>query len=307
MSGASRCRSQFAMHSNKVVINLLAFLTTADAISVETGYIPVQGHHRVWYKVVRPAPDTAALPPLVVLHGGPQVPSDYLFDIEALGRPVIFYDQLGCGRSDMPTVEEAEYSVEASCADLRCVLRNLLGTDRYHLYGQSWGGLLAAKHVSTIDGLTGVPLTLILSNSPSSVPLVEAEAGRLLKRFDGDVEAFMQAHNCRLTPEGDGKGLPARLAAAYAHAGSTWRGSSAISDLVIDVAAMKMVRCPTLCLRGEHDFVTEACVNGWQNLPDVRFVTIEGCAHHALLEDTDRYLEELAQFLCEHDPISFCE
>jgi proline iminopeptidase len=40
--------------------------------------------------------------PLLVLHGGPGAPHDYLEPLAALAdeRPVIFCDQLGCGASD---------------------------------------------------------------------------------------------------------------------------------------------------------------------------------------------------------------
>lgn len=42
--------------------------------------------------------------PLLMLHGGPEYPHDYLEALSALGneRPVIFYDQLGRGKSDRP-------------------------------------------------------------------------------------------------------------------------------------------------------------------------------------------------------------
>ena len=51
---------------------------------------------------------------------------------------------------------------------------------------------------------------------------VEAEAGRLLEQKGGSVEDFMASHNCRLASQ------PEELAAANAHAGTTWRGSGAI-------------------------------------------------------------------------------
>ena len=44
--------------------------------------------------------------PLLLLHGGPGFPSDPFESLEALarsGRPVVRYDQIGCGRSDRPT------------------------------------------------------------------------------------------------------------------------------------------------------------------------------------------------------------
>jgi proline iminopeptidase len=131
--------------------------------------------HRLWFRVVSPELLRAGGPaPLVVLHGGPQVPSDYLFDLERLGsdRSVIFYDQLGCGRSDAPSPDMRRvYSVASSVRDVHAVLRGLR-VPRYHLYGQSWGGLLAA-HVASSKDTTSLrlppPLSLTLSNTPSSV------------------------------------------------------------------------------------------------------------------------------------------
>ena len=44
-------------------------------------------------------------PPLVVLHGGPSIPSNYLLPIVngVTDRTVIFYDQFGCGKSSRPS------------------------------------------------------------------------------------------------------------------------------------------------------------------------------------------------------------
>lgn len=63
------------------------------------GYLPVTGG-RVWYQIVGSGNAT----PLLVLHGGPGVPHDYLESLADLAdeRPVVFYDQLGCGKSDRP-------------------------------------------------------------------------------------------------------------------------------------------------------------------------------------------------------------
>src|SRR6476661_9112597 len=57
-----------------------------------------------WYRVsgeLRPG-DSATPAPLVVLHGGPGATHDYLLSLTDLardGRAVVFYDQLGNGRS----------------------------------------------------------------------------------------------------------------------------------------------------------------------------------------------------------------
>ena len=42
--------------------------------------------------------------PLIMIHGGPGFTHHYLEPLYTLAneRPVIFYDQLGCGKSDIP-------------------------------------------------------------------------------------------------------------------------------------------------------------------------------------------------------------
>ena len=256
------------------------------------------GGTSLWYRVHRPELlFDAKRKPLLVLHGGPQVPSDYLFPLSKLeDRAVVFYDQAGCGRSDSAK-DPSQYSVDASVSELLDVATHLgLGGGNYHLYGQSWGGLLAYSFLSRPDA-GPCPCSLTLSNSPASVALVEAEAMRLIEE-QGSVEQFMAVHNCRLPGE------QPELAAAYAHAGTTWRGSGAIAGLEVDADALGCIGCPTLVLRGEHDFVTEACVAPWSALPEATFVTLAGASHHALLEDTPSYLRTLGGFLCDSDASS---
>lgn len=57
-------------------------------IEAQEGYIPVTGG-RVWYQIIG-AGDAI---PLLVLHGGPGVPHDYLEPLADLAdeRPVVFY------------------------------------------------------------------------------------------------------------------------------------------------------------------------------------------------------------------------
>lgn len=64
----------------------------------EEGTVEVDGY-RVWYSRVGEGGV-----PLLTLHGGPGAGHDYLESLEALAenRTVVYYDQLGCGRSDRP-------------------------------------------------------------------------------------------------------------------------------------------------------------------------------------------------------------
>ncbi len=84
---------------------------------------------------------------LLVLHGGPGLPHDYLSDLAQLadgGRTVVFYDQLGCGRSDHP--DDAALWVMDTFVEEVATIRQALGLDRVHLFGHSWGGWLALEY-----------------------------------------------------------------------------------------------------------------------------------------------------------------
>jgi len=273
-----------------------ASATCSWKMGPKEGSVAVQeGEHKLWYRLVRPMSVSSQKGrPLVVLHGGPQVPSDYLFPLTGVEyRSVLFYDQLGCGRSDAPGADAAEYSIASSVSDLEQVLAGV-GVKDFHLLGQSWGGILAYEFLRNGGPAALSCRSVILANSPSSVPVVEAEAARLLEQAGG-VDAFKAAHECRL-PE-----RPNALVDAYKHAGSVWRGSGAIAGWELDASAPKL-SVPALVLRGEHDFVTETVAGGWAGAFErCRTKVLDGCSHHALLEDTFEFLEVVDSFTGQYD------
>src|SRR5262245_56578273 len=113
---------------------LLALLGCAPrGISTREGYLQVPGG-RVWYRIVGSGHRT----PLLLLHGGPGAPSYYLEPLAKLAadRPVVFYDQLGCGRSDQPN-DSTLWTIDHFVAELAEV-RKQLGLGRVHLLGTSW-------------------------------------------------------------------------------------------------------------------------------------------------------------------------
>jgi proline iminopeptidase len=62
-------------------------------------------------------------------------------------RPVIFYDQLGAGRSDKPT-DVTLWRVERFVQELS-ELRRALGLKQVHILGHSWGTMLAVDYMVT--------------------------------------------------------------------------------------------------------------------------------------------------------------
>ncbi len=147
----------------------------------QEGYIDVTGG-KVWYKTV--GIDNEGIP-LLILHGGPGAPHDYLEPLEALSdeRLVIFYDQLGCGNSDIPD-DPSLWTMERFVEELRQV-RDTLGLDQVHIFGQSWGTMLAVDYMLT-EGSKGV-LSLILAGPCISAPRFVSDQREYLSQLPYDV------------------------------------------------------------------------------------------------------------------------
>jgi proline iminopeptidase len=130
------------------------------------GNVNVLGY-RLFYKLFgEPVKGTA-----LCLHGGPGGTHDYILplkDLASFGYRVVFYDQLGCGNSELPR-NIALFTVERAVEEVEGV-RNSLGLGKVNLIGSSWGGMLALAYalkyqrnlrsIVTIGGLASVPLAV---------------------------------------------------------------------------------------------------------------------------------------------------
>ena len=109
------------------------------------GYFAGSGGIRIFYRVVGGGSDT-----VVVIHGGPGGDMNNIApDLEQLAarRVVIYYDQRGGGRSELPadtSLLDAKYFVE----DLEA-LRRHFGLERLNLLAHSFGPVLAARYAQT--------------------------------------------------------------------------------------------------------------------------------------------------------------
>jgi pimeloyl-ACP methyl ester carboxylesterase len=139
------------------------------------GFTDFQGY-KIWYRVAKSA-TSGSTTPVLLLHGGPGLGSDYLEPLETMagqGRTIIRFDQLGCGRSDRP--RDLSLWTISSCVEQTESIRKALGLDSIHLLGHSWGGMVALEY------LLAHPLvvqSVCLCSSVVSVQLWVKEAHRL--------------------------------------------------------------------------------------------------------------------------------
>lgn len=130
-----------------------------------------------WYKVVGDLNGDTSKIPLITLHGGPSACHDMLGPLadlnERFGIPVIFYDQIGNGKSTHlreKAGNESFWVEDLFIKELDNLVDYLsLRTTGFYLYGQSWGGMLGSRYATLQPaGLR----KLILASSPASVKLV---------------------------------------------------------------------------------------------------------------------------------------
>src|SRR5256885_13148420 len=113
------------------------------AMRAREGYVDFRGY-RTWYRFVGDL--NSATTPLLALHGGPGSTHNYFGPLEGLAseRPVVLYDQIGCGKSGRPT--DIEWGVDVFRDEVAAV-RQHLAPETMPLLATSWGGALAPGHV----------------------------------------------------------------------------------------------------------------------------------------------------------------
>ena len=281
----------------------------------EQGYIPVDGH-RVWYRRV----GSGGIP-LLLLHGGPGAGHDYLEPLQGLARDreVIFFDQLGCGRSDQPA-DRSLWRIERFVREVDTV-RTALGLDRIHLLGQSWGGWLGIEYL--LSQPRGI-VSATLASTSASIPQFVAEANRLKAqlppemvavmqrceaagdwrnpRYEAAVMEFYRRHLCRLDPWPDALLRSVRNLDGNA----VYETMNGPNEFIVignlrdwdRIARLAEIRVPTLITVGRFDEIPPVCAETMRRgIAGSRVVVFEHSGHTAHLEETERYLQVVGDFL----------
>jgi proline iminopeptidase len=280
----------------------------------EEGFIPVSGG-RVWYLSVGEGGV-----PLLCLHGGPGFTHYYLEPLEDLAdrRRVIFYDQLGCGRSDRPG-NTSLWTASRFVEELVTV-RAALGLDRLHLFGSSWGGMLAMQYV--LDHQPPLE-SLILCGSPASMPRwitecnelraeLPSEEQEILDRheqegwtacpeYQGALVTFYRRHVCRMDP------WPLGLERSFVEAGyDVYQTMNGPSEFTVtgnlrdwDVTdRLGEIRVPTLVLGGEHDEARPAHMQAMrERIPGSALTIFNDASHLCFYERREEFMARVNDFL----------
>jgi proline iminopeptidase len=291
------------------------------------GHIDVPGG-KIWYQI-HTTHKTADRTPVIILHGGPGVPHNYLLNLSALKthRPIIFYDQLGCGKSPVQESYKDLWTISRFVTELN-LLTQALSIKQFTVMGHSWGGALAVEYALTYPQHVK---SLILASPLLSSPLWIKDAKQLIKKLPLSTQNTIIKHEqsgttdsaeyqeaialyaknflCRMDTQ------PTDLAYSFAHLNyeiylTMWgpteftvTGNLKDFDPMNNLDALSM---PTLITCGRFDEATPKTMQQIQRkTKNAQLVIFENSAHVPHLEEPEEYLQTLAHFLTgQHSPES---
>lgn len=288
---------------------------------IEEKYIPFR-EYQTYVRIVKE--DDQDSVPILLLHGGPGSTHNYFEVLDSLAkqRPVISYDQLGCGNSYVDHHPQL-WTLSTWMAELDNVIKSLHLT-RFHLLGQSWGGMLALAYaLQQPQGLQ----SLILSSTLSSSQLWGREQHRMLKYMTKEeqdaitkaeetgnwqdemtqkaITRYMKLH-CADIKDNDPECLRREKRSGTESYLTAWgpneltpQGTLKNFDVTDKLCEIKV---PCLIISGTDDLCTPLIAKTmYDHLPYARWELFANARHMVFAEYTEKYLHLLADWCQETD------
>ena len=262
---------------------------------------------------------------MLVVHGGPGVPSNYVRDAHLRyaeeGWRVVSWDQLGCGESDRPD-DASLWTVERYVDEMEAV-RSALGLGRVAVVGNSWGGVLGLEYCLAYPAQV---TCFVCSSIAFDFPKVQQgfnrckqslgeETVRMMARRESEgtkdhpeyqaaLTILLYRHMCRMEtwPEPVLHSLSTLglgpLRRMFGHHLFNCTGTLRNYDRLAD---LHRVAAPVLIVASEHDYVLpELCAVSCQYLPNAEYAFFPGCSHMPFWENPQAYHAAVAAFLAKH-------
>jgi proline iminopeptidase len=284
--------------------------------SSSEGYVTAQGLRLYYRKFGESTKGT-----VLCLHGGPGATHDYMLplaDLAEFGYRVVFIDEFGCGKSELPK-NVASLNIEYGVEEVEGV-RKALDLGKIHLIGSSYGGLLAIayalkyqknlKSMVTIGGLHSVPLAVAeMERMKSQLPqdVVETlQKYEALGEYENPdylkaVQVFYKRHLCRLEP------WPKELVYSLEHISKpvylTMNGPNEFTIVgnirYWDVTSqLHKIRVPTLVTGGKYDEVSPKVARRiHRGIRRSKLVTFQKSSHLPIWEEREKFIAAVRKFL----------
>lgn len=304
----------------QLIIILIASLLigcSQNSLKPGEGFLDVKGG-KLWYEISGKGEES----PIIILHGGPGYPSYSLSQLTELSskRPVVMYDQLGCGRSDRIT-DTSLMTIEAYVEQLR-VLIDELDIKEFYLYGHSWGTILGMEYYLAYPNNVKA---MILSSPCLNSDLWLQDADTLISNLP-DSNQFFLRQSIR-NENTDSVRMKESIDLFYNTYYTTRQPLSEDMQKTIDEVGFNIyeymwgkedyvltgtlkgyditdelhnVNVPTLYLTGEFDAARPVTVRHYQDLtPNSEFHIIKNAGHQTVHDNPKETLRLIDNFLSE--------
>lgn len=263
-------------------------------------------------------------PPLLLLSGGPGYPPNCFQVLRALAPHVrlIFFHQRGTGKS--ARARPGGYTIEANIQDIQ-QLRRHLGLESFMVFGHSWGGMLAqayaVKHPARVSKLilantfsSITDLNAVLARMRQSVPEAtraiyeQYEREGLYRGRDRYPKPYEDAVQQAYDPVFCSMPLPDYFLAEDAQLSwdvyramwgeeTEFRVTGTLARFDVERHLCR-IRSPTLVIVGARDMPTiEMARQTARAIPNARLEVFEHSRHFPFIEEPDKFLNVLREFV----------
>lgn len=289
--------------------------TPKKSLVSKEGYVEVNGG-RIWYEVYGFGPK----PPVLLLHGGPGGTSLGFEPLKEMNYdgPIIFWDQLGSGRSDALT--DTSLMTIKNYVDQVERLRRHLNLQDFVLYGHSWGTMLGMDYyLSYPEEVKAIIFSSPLFSTDSWI----ADADTLIATLPDSVQRIIRYHESMGTyedpeyqeatnlyyslyvtrkerPKVDRRQLNLVSGAnVYLY---MWGPSEFTSTGTLRnydrLEFLPTISVPVLMLTGEYDEARPSTVRHYASMvPNAKFEVIPHAAHSTLNDNKKATLKVVREFL----------
>ncbi|KAJ7472723.1 proline-specific peptidase [Mycena latifolia] len=251
--------------------------------------------------------------PVIILHGGPGYSHSYTLPHSDLwasrGLPVIFSDQVGCGRSSHPDKPPEFWTLDVFIDQLDGVLAHFNIAAKFALLGHAWGGMLAATYAYR-RGTPGIALL----GTKSLLAIFPLETRTLIAKHESTgaihsqayqdaMQQFNEIHLCTLKP------WPTEFLQSFSdlvddprlylimNGPSEFNIIGTLKDWSI-IDKLSHIACQSLVINSLNDLAQDTVVAPFfHNIPKAKWVQLRASAHMPLFEEPERYFKVVGDFL----------
>ncbi len=294
-------------------------------MNIKEGKIPFKGYE-TYYRIVNPEGKNT---PLLMLHGGPGSTHNYFEVVDKIAelsdRPLVMYDQIGCGESFVSGHPEL-FTAEVWMDELENI-REQLGLEEVHILGQSWGGMLAIWYA--IERKPKGVKSFILSSTLSSAKLWKEEQYRrisymskedqeaikyaidnkdyeykpyldavdkFMKLYCDDVASMEKIPECLTRPKQ--KGTEAYIT-GWGQNEFSPTGTLSRYDFTDRLCEIKQ---PTLVISGQIDLSSPFIAKTmYDNLPNAKWELFQYSRHVPYIEENEKYMDVVSSWVSSND------